>query len=67
MRNLVHDIDLDEDYETFQRFGTRPNWKGPKARNTNRDNIRRKRQAREQQRQELTENFEDDNHGQNFD
>lgn len=59
MRNLAKNIELEEDdYETFERFKpARPNWKGPKSRNAAKDKIRAERLRREQERQEMNEDY----------
>ena len=64
MRNIAKDLELeDEEYETFERFKpARPNWKGPKRRNTAKDKIRAERLRREQERQEMTEGIEDEDY-----
>lgn len=65
MRNLAKNINLeDDDYETFERFKpARPNWKGPKSRNTAKDKIRAERQRREHERQEMVDDAEEDDYG----
>lgn len=62
MRNIAKELELeDEDYETFERFKpSRPNWKGPKSRNVAKDRIRVERLRREQERQEMSEEYEDE-------
>lgn len=58
MKNIAHDLDMyeDDDYFTVERFGRKPSFRGEDYRRERKgDNIRRKRQQKEKERQQLME------------
>lgn len=58
MKNITHDLDMyeDDDYLTVERFGRKPSFHGEDYRRERKgDNIRRKRQQKEKERQQLME------------
>lgn len=58
MKNIARDLDMyeDEDYLTVERFGRKPSFRGEDYRRERKgDNIRRKRQQKEKERQQLME------------
>ena len=61
MKNIARDLDMyeDDDYLTVERFGRKPSFRGEGYRRERKgDNIRRKRQEKEKERQQLMEDSE---------
>lgn len=66
MKNLARELDLDsfddEDYLTIERFNRRPSFKDESYHREERgDDIRRKRQQKERERQKMIKEAELDN------
>lgn len=58
MKNIARDLDMyeDDDYLTVERFGRKPSFRSEDYRRERKgDNIRRKRQEKEKERQQLME------------
>ena len=58
MKNIARDLDMyeDDDYLTVERFGRKPSFRSENYRRERKgDNIRRKRQQKEKERQQLME------------
>lgn len=58
MKNIARDLDMyeDDDYLAVERFGRKPSFRGEDYRRERKgDNIRRKRQQKEKERQQLME------------
>lgn len=58
MKNIARDLDMyeDDDYLTVERFGRKPSFRSEDYRRERKgDNIRRKRQQKEKERQQLME------------
>jgi len=68
MKNIARELDLDsfddEDYLTIERFNRKSSFKDEFYHHEKRgDNIRRKRQQKERERQKMTKESELDNDG----
>lgn len=61
MRNIMHDLEdyEDDDFLTVERFGRKPGFKDESYRRERKgDSIRRKRQQKEREREQMTKDSE---------
>ena len=63
MKNIARELDLDsfddEDYPIIERFGRKPSFKDESYRRERKgDSIRRKRQQKEREREQMAKDFE---------